>query len=698
MNLSTEAPTVQLLGVRFDDVPADLRERRQWVAWRVVTRDDGKPTKVPYHPSGRRASSTDPATWSTLDEVREAYEHGGFRGIGYVFAADDPFCGIDIDSCRDPATGVIDGWAQEIIDWFYGSYCEVSPSGTGVKLFVRGELPGGRGGNVKLPEHGERDGKGAGVEFYNQGRYFAITGHRLADADREPCEGQEGLDKLLAMVEARRTRPKSAATTSPQPATTDDRAKLVERARTYASRMPPAVSGHGGHDAAFAAACVPFRFGLTDGEARQLLDEYNARCVPPWSEYEIAHKLSGARERVTIAGEFGSMLRDERRPAYNDSGNPFGVTDDHTVAATATPATPRLEIRTAHEMSSTFPAMRPAVIRGLLRRGEIGNLIAASKMGKSWLTYDLAWAVVQGCPWFGFETVAGDVLIVDNELHPETLAARLPIVAQARKIRPEDHDERLHVANLRGALVDLRELRRMMSDIEPGRYRLIILDALYRMVPSGWSENDNAQMASLYNELDALAKRLDCAIICVHHASKGVQGDRSITDTGAGAGAISRAADLHLILREHEEPGCVVLDAVCRSWARIEPRCLRWTFPTWEPADELDPAKLKRTVRNQGGRPRKPPEQTIPAPPKMTFRQFATTYAGGDPMSKKSIVAAAVDGSIGHKQAEKFFDLAVGAGVLIESGKAGRSTLYTLAGGNVSKFEIQPPMLGEGTE
>jgi hypothetical protein len=78
----------------------------------------------------------------------------------------------------------------------------------------------------------------------------------------------------------------------------------------------------------------------------------------------------------------------------------------------------------------------------------------------------------------------------------------------------------------------------------------------------------------------------------IHHSSKGSQSNKSVTDVGSGAGAQSRATDSHLILRPHEEPGTVVLEAACRSWPPIEPRCLIWEFPVWKPATELDPTAL----------------------------------------------------------------------------------------------------------
>lgn len=70
---------------------------------------------------------------------------------------------------------------------------------------------------------------------------------------------------------------------------------LAERARRYVAKMPPAISGQHGHDQTFAVACALIQgFGLPRAAAEPLLREYNARCQPPWSARELAHKLDSA--------------------------------------------------------------------------------------------------------------------------------------------------------------------------------------------------------------------------------------------------------------------------------------------------------------------------------------------------------------------------------------------------------------------
>jgi hypothetical protein len=252
------------------------------------------------------------------------------------------------------------------------------------------------------------------------------------------------------------------------------------------------------------------------------------------------------------------------------------------------------------ELRAAHPHLHKPVVDGLLRAGEVANIISTSKVGKSWLVYDLALSIITGRPWLDrFATSpGGKVLIVDNELHAPTLAHRIPTVADALSIPAEQYDGDLEVMTLRGQLRSLPDLATDLESVRPGEFKCIVLDAKYRF-STGESENDNAAEAQFYNMVDQIAAHTGAAIVLVHHSSKGSQSDKRVTDVGAGAGAQSRATDCHLILREHEDDGIVVLDAAVRSFAPVEPVALRWQFPVWVPADDVDPGKLKGRLSGQ---------------------------------------------------------------------------------------------------
>lgn len=162
-----------------DGVPALLRASDQWVIWKYERRTDNRGsarwTKVPIKVSSRvMASATDPETWCGFDDALAVYRRTRdvHAGVGFVFHRDDPFCGIDLDDCRDPASGEIAQWATDIIREL-NSYTEVSPSGTGVKIIIHGFVPGGRN-RVKY--------EGGEFECYDCARFFVITGNGVTGA------------------------------------------------------------------------------------------------------------------------------------------------------------------------------------------------------------------------------------------------------------------------------------------------------------------------------------------------------------------------------------------------------------------------------------------------------------------------------------------------------------------------------------
>jgi putative DNA primase/helicase len=176
----------------FTSVPDDLRELPQAVLWKYVTRD-GTTTKVPYQANGKTASTTDPATWGAFEDVLAAYQKypKHWSGIGSVFSPDDPFCGIDMDGCIDD-TGKLKPWAQPIIATFGDTYMEVSPSGHGIKIWCKATLPGA--GRSK------KDDAGEGIEMYDRGRYFTVTGNAFNGAPSQIEDHQKDVEKLYALV------------------------------------------------------------------------------------------------------------------------------------------------------------------------------------------------------------------------------------------------------------------------------------------------------------------------------------------------------------------------------------------------------------------------------------------------------------------------------------------------------------------
>lgn len=138
-----------------NQIPDELKNTEQWVCYDY--------DKMPYNPkTGDCAKTNDSSTWGTYQEALSTAKNSKYAGVGYVFSRDDLYVGIDLDRCLNPKTGKLEDWAQKIIIDL-NSYTEVSPSGKGVHIIAKGSLPSG--GNKK-----------DGVEMYDNGRYFTMTG------------------------------------------------------------------------------------------------------------------------------------------------------------------------------------------------------------------------------------------------------------------------------------------------------------------------------------------------------------------------------------------------------------------------------------------------------------------------------------------------------------------------------------------
>lgn len=146
------------------NIPEEMKGYPHWLVWKLIDKGGEKPSKVPFSVHGGAAAVNDSATWGTFKEAAAAYEAGQYDGIGFVFTG-TPFVGIDIDSCINQETGEVSPEAADIIKATQ-SYTELSQSGKGLHIIMRGKLPAGRRRNCPF-------------EMYGDGspRYFAMTGN-----------------------------------------------------------------------------------------------------------------------------------------------------------------------------------------------------------------------------------------------------------------------------------------------------------------------------------------------------------------------------------------------------------------------------------------------------------------------------------------------------------------------------------------
>lgn len=242
---------------QFKTIPQELKELPHWVCWRLEKRKNKegieKDTKIPINPlTGKEAKTNDPQTWTNFDTALEASNR--FNGIGFVFTADFPFCGIDLDDCRTPETGELTSEAQETINQF-SSYTELSQSGKGVHIIVKAKLNGG----------GRKRNK---REIYDNKRFFVMTGNHLEGTPKTIEERQEpavNFWESLAPVHKTPVKP----TPSPlcgnlQDSEVVEKAKKAKNGAKFDSLWNGDFSGYGSQSEADLALCSLLAFYTQD--------------------------------------------------------------------------------------------------------------------------------------------------------------------------------------------------------------------------------------------------------------------------------------------------------------------------------------------------------------------------------------------------------------------------------------------------
>lgn len=174
-------------------IPCQLTNLPHWVCWRYVERKnksgDVKITKPPINArTGKPAKSNDPSTYSDFQTALNyaLTAPDSVSGIGFVFTEGDGLVGIDIDHClkHTPEGIVFSPESLEILKYFNDSYCEISPSNEGIRIFCYGELPPSKKIKVKLAT---AEYPNQGIEWYDwtSPRFLTTTGNILDGASKD---------------------------------------------------------------------------------------------------------------------------------------------------------------------------------------------------------------------------------------------------------------------------------------------------------------------------------------------------------------------------------------------------------------------------------------------------------------------------------------------------------------------------------
>lgn len=294
----------------FKGVPDELKGYTQWVVWKLeITeekRKEGKkPTKVAYSPFNHKKCGNSErwrGLWGSFEDACAAFNTGKYSGIQFNITASDPFVVIDFDHCV--TGGEINDEVEKYIESI-DSYTEISPSGTGIHILVRGKKPGSRC-KKQWPDYE--------VEMYEHGRFITITGHVV---DEKHFVNQDQ-DALVELYQERlpENKPKVTNTVAPVPVTLDDNALLAKiRASKQGAKFDELMTGNtsayatkdnDGHSEADLALCSMLAWWTgKDAERIDRIFRSSGLIRPKWDEQRGGSTYGQKTIKAAIDGTEG---------------------------------------------------------------------------------------------------------------------------------------------------------------------------------------------------------------------------------------------------------------------------------------------------------------------------------------------------------------------------------------------------------
>ena len=464
----------------LERVPTELLKYDQWVCW-TAHKEGGKYVdKKPLQPDGAYASTSDPNTWYSFQECRDAVG-GRVLGVGFVFSADDTFCGVDLDDCRNPDTGVISSWAQEILDRV-DSYSEISPSQTGIKIICRGEMP------IKGRRVAYQDG---GIETYCTGRYFTITGQSTNGSVVK--NSQEAIDWIQNRFFAKTTKL--------------DTSRMVERCWRSLERIDDSIQGQDGSGRIFNACCEILRHGLAGQLGQSLLIKFNSeKCNPPWPADELKHKWDDAVGQAIRNSDFGI-----RHPEFGTLGTDGQPQETFTCPITSANELIKNPIKIDYLIPDVMVAGQPLLVGG------------AHKSLKTSIMLDLAMSLSSGSDFLGRYPVdrTVPVLVLSGESGQGTIGETLGRIAEAKGITDVGP---LHIGFDLPAMADPQHLRVIKGHISTLEAGVLVIDPAYlsllRGADRGISASDVFAMGALLQRITSFCNSLGVSLVLCHHTTK----------------------------------------------------------------------------------------------------------------------------------------------------------------------------------
>lgn len=509
----------------YKKLPTLLQSRKHWVLCGVPGAADPKHPRQAKHPQ-RGADSTNPATWADFATASAAVMLDDADGMGYVFAKEDGLVFIDGDHCLDADGRPLPPFNKWLT--MLPGYCERSRSGTGLHFIVRGTLPDGC-------KHKKRiNGGEMAVELYDCNRYVALTGDLWGE--QTPLEdapsAQAGIDVILQqMGMLADDGPADALPDQPdRPAEELDAILQSALQRDLDFAQLYTNTDHSGDEstadhALVCAACRAVNFKLSAGDLQRILD------ASPWVTTKDAKHLQKWQERTDYVPR--TIREAWAASATKEADKMEGFKAQSTVGDF---------FNAADLLQEQLPPVK-WVVPELLPAG-LSLLVAAPKIGKSWMALDLCLAVASGGPWLGHTTNQGAVLYLALEDSKNRLQSRIRLLLDGFTPPPEACTMRVQAPMLGAGLLEM--LDGWLNEHPDAK--LVCIDTFQRIRPPA-GRNENAYFADYRacGQLQAWAMQHGICLLLVHHTKKGVNpGD--VFESISGSTGIMGAADTVLTI------------------------------------------------------------------------------------------------------------------------------------------------------
>lgn len=470
----------------YENIPSEMRQLQRWTLHKVEPGKNAKRQKVPYQANGQHASSTDAKTWTHFPKSVPA----GFDGVSFALAASDGLVCVDIDGGRNPETEQPHPWARAIIDDL-DSYTEVSPSGTGYHVWVKG----------KIPKASHK--KDSSVELYADAKIMATTGAQdalVGSSQIAECD----LSDLFRRAEACEFVPPEKRKPEPAPAPAAARSNSDESAEDYRllGRLQDEFRATNG-----AALAEEFAKRYPDRFTKRNRDKGN-RNGRSYIEYTATNLLKKIGMQPTAPVD---------QPGSGPNGDKIWRDVFH------------LGCELDSQPGRIF-------IKGFLEEGitAIGSL---SGVGKTWIGLSISHALTTGEKLFG----AFPVIEKSNVLYlvPEMGGRKF----RERMVRMRlPMDGRFFCQTIRDGACDLRNNSLLLAAIEDMR-PVVVLDTAIRF-QTGEENSSTDQAQGLGASIMNLIRHGAGAVICMHHRKKDAGNeDLSLENALRGSGDFGAMAD-----------------------------------------------------------------------------------------------------------------------------------------------------------